>query len=176
MILYSHVSLKHICDTAAEAEAVTAHLGVQPTLIRESKSHSWSKEEGHAEHLSWTWMLDSPKSHTEADLPERLWALAETIQPFADRLQTLKSGRMWVDIIYHNTPQYPHGVKGEFHLLMLPPEIMRRYAEWNLMIGFEVFWFDHPDWVRPETQGRVGRFLRRIRTRWSQSADCRKGS
>jgi len=165
MILYSHVSLKHICDTAAEAEAVTAHLGVQPSRIREAKSHSWSKQEGHAENISWIWMLDSPKSHTEADLPERLWALAETIQPFAERLQTIKSShKPWVvDIIYHNTPQYPHGVKGEFHYFMLPPEIMRRFAAWDLMIGFEVFWFDHPDWVRPETIGRFGRFLRWLR-------------
>ncbi len=167
MIRYSHVSLMHICDTADEAEAVTTHLGVQPSRIRESKSHSWSKEKGHAEKISWSWMLDSPKSHTEADLPERLWALAETIQPFAERLQTLKSSRRpWVDIIYHNSPQYPHGVKGEFHMLMLPPDIMRRYSAWELMVTFEVFWFDHPDWVRPETQGRLGRFLQWFQKRW----------
>jgi hypothetical protein len=65
------------------------------------------------------------------------------------RLRTLQTKhRPWVDIIYHNTPQYPHGVKGEFHLLMLPPDIMRRYCARDLIITYEVFWFDHPDWVR----------------------------
>src|SRR5258705_9178586 len=107
MIRYSHVTLKILCDSAAETEAVTAQLGVQPSRIRESKSHSWSKEKGHAEKISWSWMLDSPKSHNEADLPERLWLLTEAIQPFAGRLQTLKpSHKPWVDIIFHNTPQY----------------------------------------------------------------------
>ena len=168
MIRYSHVSLIVLCDTAAEADAVTAHLGVQPTRIRESKSHSWSPKDGHSEKISWSWTFDSPKSHTEADVPERLWTLAEAIQPFAERLQTLKSShKPWIDIIYHNTPQYPRGVKGEFHLLMLPAEIMRSYSAWDLMITFEVFWFDHPDWVSPATVGRFGRVLRRMKKGWS---------
>jgi hypothetical protein len=150
MIKYSHVSLAIVCETAEDAAAITSHLGVQPSRVRKSVSHSWSKEEGHAEALSHTWMLDSPKSHDQADTPERLWELANLIEPFAERLRTLPARHQpWVDIIYHNTPQYPHGVKGEFHLLMLPPDLMRRYCAFNLMITYEVFWFDHPDWVRP---------------------------
>jgi len=160
MIRYSHVSLIITCDTTAEADAITAHLGVQPSRIRESKLQSWSKEKGRGEMISWSWMFDSPKGHTEADVPERLWTLAEAIEPFAERLRTLKSPhKPWVDVIYHNTPQHPHGVTGEFHWFRMPVEIMRRLSNWDLSVSYEVFWFDHPDWVRPQRKGWFDRCI-----------------
>jgi hypothetical protein len=168
MIRYSHVSLVVLCDTAAEADAVTTHLGVQPTRIRESKAQSWCPKGGHGEKVSWSWTFDSPKSHTEADVPERLWTLAEAIAPFAERLRTLKSAREpWVDVVYHNTPQHPHGITGEFHWFRMPVEIMRRFSVWDLSISYEVFWFDHPDWVSPKRSGWFRRFSQWIRRGWS---------
>ena len=160
MIRYSHVSLIILCDTVAEADAVTAHLGVKPVGVRESKSQSWSKKEGHAEKISWSWMLDSPKSHNDADVPERLWSLAEAIEPFADKLRTLNSKhKPWVDVLYHNTPQHPHGITGEFHWFRMPVEIMRRFSSWDLEISYEVFWFNHPDWVTPQRRSWLSRLF-----------------
>jgi len=159
MIRYSHVSLIVLCETVAEADAVTAHLGIQPTRIHESTTQSWSMKEGPAEKVSWSWTFDSPKSQTEADVPERLWALAEAIAPFAERLRTLKSAhRPWVDIVYHTTPQHPDGITGEFNWFTMPAEMMRRFSDWDLSISYEVFWFDHPDWVRPKRLGWFSRF------------------
>jgi len=43
MIRYSHVSLIVLCDSLAEADAVTKHLGVKPSRVRENKSDSWTK-------------------------------------------------------------------------------------------------------------------------------------
>ena len=144
---------------------------MQPSRVKESKSQSWSKEEGHREKVSWSWMLDSPKSHTDADVPERLWALAEVIEPFAERLRTLKSShKPWVDVIYHNTPQHPHGITGEFHWFRMPVEVMRRFSGWELSISYEVFWFDHPDWVRPKARGWLGRLFQKFQRGWSNGS------
>jgi hypothetical protein len=163
MIRYSHVSLIILCETAAEAEAITVHLGVQPSRVRESKSQSWSKEKGRAELISWCWMLDSPKSHTDADVPERLWKLAEVVEPIAEQLRTLKSAhKPWVDVVYHNTPQHPHGITGEFNWLRMPVETMRRFSNFDLSISYEVFWFDHPDWKKPKQPGLFSRFIQRF--------------
>ena len=163
MIRYSHVSLIVLCDTSAEADAVTAHLGVRPTQIRESKAQGWGPKEGHTEKVSWSWTFDSPKSHTEADVPERLWILSEAIAPFAERLRPLKSAhKPWIDVIYHNTPQHPHGITSEFHCFRMPVKIMRRFSDWDLSISYEVFWFDHPEWVRPKHSGWFRRFIQRF--------------
>jgi hypothetical protein len=104
MIRYSHVSLIIICDTEPELEAVTAHLGVDPSRTRTDKAHSWGPQDGAAELISYSWVLDSPLTHEDADVPERLSELAEAIEPFAERLKTLKSKhKPWVDVLFHNT-------------------------------------------------------------------------
>jgi hypothetical protein len=163
MIRYSHVSLIILCDTAAEADAVTAHLGIQPTRIRESKFQSWSQKEGKSEKVSWRWTFDSPKNHTEAEVSERLWTLAEAIAPFSERLRTLKSShKPRVDIIYHNTPQHPQRISGEFHWFRMDAQTMRRFSDWDLSISYEVFWFDHPDSVRLKLPSWFTRFIQRF--------------
>jgi hypothetical protein len=163
MIKYSHASLIILCDTAAEAEAITAHLGVQPTRVRESKLKSGNKEKGRTEKASYSWMLDSPKSHTDADVPERLSALTDAIEPIGERLHALKSvHKPWVDIVYHVTPQYPYGITGEFHRFQMPAEMMRRFSSWDLSISYEVFWFNHPDWVSPKHAGWLSRFVQSL--------------
>jgi hypothetical protein len=163
MIKYSHVSLIILCDTAAEAEAITAHLGIPPTRLRESKLRSGNKEKGLTEKISFSWMLDSPKSHTDADVPERLSALADAIEPINERLHTLKSlHKPWVDVVYHNTPQHSRGITGEFHWFRMPAEIMRRFSSWDLSISYEVFWFNHPDWEQPKRAGLLSRFVQSL--------------
>ena len=161
MIRYSHVALLFVCETSAEAHSITTQLGAQPTRVEESKVQTWSKEEGHRENASWTWVLDSPKT-AAADVPDRLWALADLIEPFAHRLPALKAThKPWIDVLFHNTPQHPHGITGEFFWLQMPVEIMRRFSHWDLRISYEVIWFDHPDWVEPKPRNWLSRMLRR---------------
>ena len=138
------------CD-AESATLITQNLGVEPTPVRESKSYGQAAGGGWEQQMHHTWMLDSPKSHTDGDPTARLYALADTIQPLAARLPTIRPQfPPWVDIVYHITPQHPHGIKGEFDWFRMPAELMRRFSEWDLGISYEVFWFDHPDWVRPK--------------------------
>ena len=172
MIRYSHVSLLVSCNTAAEAADVTASLGVQTNRVRENKTYSWSKESGRAEKISYSWMLDSPMSQTDGDPTARLYALADIIEPFASRLPSLRPRfRPWIDIIYHITPQHPHGVTGEFEWFRVPAELMRRYSAWDLDISYESFWFDHPDWARSQQRGWWNKFIESIRRRRSNQSD-----
>ena len=166
MIRYSHVSLLIPCD-AESAATVTELLGVQPTRVRESKTQSAKLDGGGwEEHIHHTWMLDSPKSHTDGDPTARLYALADAIEPFASRLPSLRPRfSPFVDIIYHVTPQHPHGVTGEFDWFRMPAELMRRYSAWDLSVSYESFWFDHPDWIRPQPQGWWSRILETLRIR-----------
>ena len=139
MIRYSHVSLLIPCD-ADSAATVTATLGVQPTRIRDTKTQGQADDGSWKESIHHTWMLDSPKSDTEGDPTARLYALADIIEPFASRLSSLRPRfDPWVDIVYHTTPQHPHGVTGEFDWFRMPSELMRRYSVWDLSISYEVF-------------------------------------
>ena len=158
MIRYSHVSLMIPC-AAESAATITSGLGVQPTRIREEKLYV--REAGSSEQQIWhAWMLDSPKTHTEGDPTVRLYALADAIEPFGSRLETLRPQfRAWIDIVYHITPQHPRGLKGEFDWFRMPAELMRRYAAWDLDVSYESFWFDHPDWVRPKPRGFLSAVL-----------------
>ncbi len=165
MIRYSHVSLLIPCD-AKSAATITTALGVQPTRIREDKSQGQREGGGWEEHIHHTWMLDSPKSHTDGDPTARLYALADTIEPFASRLPSLRPQfRAWVDIIYHITPQHPHGVMGEFDWFRMPAELMRRYSAWDLDVSYESFWFDHPDWISPTRGGWWSRLFESFKRR-----------
>lgn len=164
MILYSHVSLLLCCKTAADAAWVTTQLDVEPTRVREDKISTWSEETGHSEKSSFTWMLDSPKGHADGDPTARLYALAEVIGLFAERLSTVRPLLdPWVDIIYHVTPNYPDRITGEFDWFRIPAEIMRRYGAWDLSISYEMFWFEHPDKKLNAQRGWLTRLIRRAR-------------
>lgn len=163
MIRYSHVSLLIPCD-ATSAATITALLGVQPTVVRESKIWESSEDGSRLESTSHTWSLDSPKSHTDGTPTDRLYALAELIESFASRLPSLRPKfSPSVDILYHVTPQLPHGVFGEFDIFSMPAELMRRYGQWDLSVSYEAMWFDHPDWVAPKQQGWWSRLLASLR-------------
>jgi hypothetical protein len=165
MIRYSHVSLLILCDSDSAA-TITAQLGVEPTRIRESKSRTRAADGGWQENVDYTWMFDSPKSHTDGDPTARLYALADAIEPFAARLPSIRPQfKPWVDIVYHVTPQHPHGVTGEFDWFQMPAELMRRYSAWDLSVSYESFWFDHPDWIRSKRRGWLSGIFKSLRSR-----------
>lgn len=95
------------------------------------------------------WVIDSPMGHDDGDPTSRLEALADIIEPFADRLDmtdlNVKSG---IDIVYHVTPQHVGGITGEFDWFRCPAQLMSRISGWGLDVSYESFWFDHPDWQR----------------------------
>lgn len=164
MIRYSHVSLVVPCN-AESAEDITSILGIQPTRVREETAQI-KHDNGWRDCTAYTWMLDSPLCHTDGEPTERLKALADTIEPVAARLPLLRPRfQPWIDIVYHTTPQHPHGVTGEFDWFRLSAELMRRYGGWELNISYEVFWFDHPNWHRPTPGGWFHRLLNRWRVR-----------
>ena len=166
MIRYSHVSLMILCKVKSDADLITAHFGVQPTTVREDKLNSWSKEAGHSQTISYTWVFDSPKCAQDANPTGRLLALADAIEPFGERIVSLDANfKRSIDIIYHITPQYPHGITGEFDWFCMPAVLMRRFAAWNLDVSYEAFWFDHPDWVNPSRRSWWQRFLSGFRSR-----------
>ncbi|HEX9047706.1 MAG TPA: hypothetical protein VF988_11835 [Verrucomicrobiae bacterium] len=145
MIRYSHVALMVLCRSRADADAVTAHLGIEPSVINEDKIDV-DHGSGLTEEISYTWVLHSPKSATDANPTGRLLALADIIAPFAHRLPALDPKlRAFVDIVYHVTPQYPDTITGEFDWFKMPAELMLRLGTWNLDVSYETFWFDHPD-------------------------------
>ena len=150
MIRYSHVSLMIYCKDRSEADLISQHLGTQPSRLREDKLKRGVQEPGHSEVGSSFWILDSPKSAETADPTGRLFALADSIEPFSERLLTLDPRfHRFVDVVYHLTPQHASGITGEFDWLRMPAALMRRYAAWELGVSYEVFWFNHPDWVSP---------------------------
>jgi hypothetical protein len=164
MIRYSNVSLMILCD-AESAATITATLGVQPTCVRENKSQHRRDDDSWEERTHYAWMLDSPMSHTDGDPTARLYALADIIEPFADRLSSLPPEfHRWIDILYHVTPQYPHGVSGEFDWFRMPVQLMRRFSAWDLSISYEMFWFDHPDWVNPKRRNWWSRIKETLQT------------
>src|ERR1051326_4763664 len=128
MIRYSHVSLLIPCDTNGAA-AITSALGVQPTRVRESRTQAQGDDGSWQESTHHTWMLDSPKSHADGDPTARLCALADIIEPFAAHLQSLRPQFYpWVDIVYHITPQHPHGITGEFDWFRMAADLMLRFG------------------------------------------------
>ena len=148
MIRYSHVILLIPCDSVSAA-TITAALGVKPARVRENKSQVRVADGSFQECGHHTWMFDSPKNHSEGDPTARLHALADAIEPFAPRLPGIRADyKPFVDIVYHVTPQQPHGITGEFDWFRMPAELMRRYGAWALSVSYEAFWFDHPDWIR----------------------------
>jgi hypothetical protein len=165
MIRYSHVSLLIPCDSVSAA-TITAALGVEPTRVRESKMHVRATDGSMQERVHHTWMFDSPKSHTDGDPTARLYALADAIEPFAARLPSIQAEyKPFVDIVYHVTPQHPHGITGEFDWFRMPAELMRRYSAWDLSVSYETFWFNHPDW-KFKRRGWLSRIVESFRSRW----------
>jgi len=155
-----------MCKTKLETDLVSAHLGIQPSRVKEDTLHRSSKTGGPSEMTSYTWMFNSPKSAEEADPTGRLSALADAIEPFGERLLSLDTQfKRFVDIVYHVTPQHPHGITGEFDWFRMPAVLMRRLAAWNLDVSYEAFWFDHPDWVSPTQRSWLQRVLPWFRNR-----------
>jgi hypothetical protein len=162
MIRYSQVSLLIPCDSVSAA-TITAALAVEPTRVREDKMQVRADDNSFQERVSHTWMFDSPKSHTDGDPTARLHALADAIEPFAARLQNIQTEyKPFVDILYHVTPQHPHGISGEFDWFRMPAELMRRFGAWDLSVSYEAFWFDHPDWIA-KRRGLLSRIIQSIR-------------
>jgi hypothetical protein len=150
MIKYSHVSLIIPCDPNA-ARDITKALSVEPTRVRENRG--WQQGSGGrlVETVSHTWMLDSPKGADEATPTGRVEALLRIVEPFGEALLRLDPRfSRCVDILYHVTPQSPHGVLGEFDWFTLPVDLMRRLVNLNLLISYESIWFDHPEWAVPK--------------------------
>jgi hypothetical protein len=171
MIRYSDVSLLILCRTKSEADWITSDLGILPSQVREDKFQHWSKEAGQAETNSYTWVFNSPKDAETADPTGRLLALADAIEPFGDRLLSLDTQfKRFIDVVYHVTPQHPHGITGEFDWFRMPASLMRRFVAWNLDVSYEAFWFNHPDWVSPTNQSLIRRVLRWFRLRQPPTA------
>jgi hypothetical protein len=167
MIRYSHVSLLVLSKTKLDSDLITAHLGVQPSSVRENHLKRCGKQAGDSALISYFWAIDSPKSAEEADPTGRLSSLADIIEPFGGRLLSLDPQfRRFVDVVYHVTPQRPDGITGEFDWFRMPSVLMRRFVSWNLDVSYEAFWFNHPDWVNPVNRKwlpRVSRWFRRGR-------------
>ena len=149
MVRYSRVSLGIQCELADVPE-ISAQLGVQPSEVAESMTGIGKPGGPIIEKVHHTWRLHSPMSADQADPTARLAALVEVIRPFADRLISLDvKWKRWIDILYHLTPQCPEGVAGEFDWIYLPAATLKLLADWGLGVGYETFWFNHPDWKRP---------------------------
>jgi hypothetical protein len=104
-------------------------------------------------------MFDTPKSAEEANPTGRLFALADAIEPFGERLLSLEGQfHRFVDIVYHVTPQHPNGITGEFDWFQMPAALMRRLVSWNLDVSYEAFWFNHPDWESPTRRSWFSKF------------------
>jgi hypothetical protein len=171
MIRYSHVSLLIPCDSDGAATITTA-LGVAPTRVREDISQIRRPDGGWQNSAHRTWMFDSPKSHADGDPTTRLSALADAIEPFAGRLLMIRPQfKPFVDILYHVTPQHPHGVTGEFDWFRMPAELMRRYGVWDLNVSFEAMWFDHPEWIRPKQKDWLSRIRESLWNRKTKLAN-----
>jgi hypothetical protein len=158
MIRYSHVALLIPLFEPLGRE-VSEFLCVTPTTIRESKGYRRGSTDELEPWTDYTWMLDSKKDVTSQPVV-RLHALLDQIEEFSDRLRLLDPKyKPWIDILFHITPQHPHGIRGEFDWITLPPEMMGRMSRLQLMLSYEVMWFDHPDWRLPWYK----RFLRKLR-------------
>ena len=142
MIQYSHVSLLILCD-AEGLKVINEKLGVEPSEVKHEPG-----EESLPTGLTHTWKLDSPIG-AEANPTQRLAALADLIEPFADKLVALDSRfPRFIDIVFHVTPQHVCGITGEFDWFECPAPLMKRISGWDLDLSYESFWFDHPEWER----------------------------
>jgi hypothetical protein len=98
---------------------------------------------------TFSWMLDSPKSHTDGDQATRLYALADLIEPFALRLPNLRPRfNPRICIFYRFTPEHSRGINGGSDSFFMPAELMRRFGAWDLNVSYESFWFDATDQTR----------------------------
>ena len=137
MIKYSHVRLLILCNSD-DVEKINSHLGVDPTEVKSDDGKNFTH----------TWCLDSPMN-ADGDPTARLAALAEAIEPFADKVVSLDSKfPRFIDIVYHVTPQHVGGITGEFDWFRCPAQLMGKISGWNLDVSYETFWFDHPEWER----------------------------
>src|SRR5437588_9579767 len=126
MIRYSHVRLMIMCREASDETYITDHLGVAASRIATAQGVQLQPDKSYASVTSRSWVFESPLA--DRDVSDRLAALADAIEPFAHKLLTLDSRlRPWIDVVYHNTPQHPHGITGEFHWFRMPVDIMRRF-------------------------------------------------
>lgn len=147
MIRYSHARLMISCKARDDAQVIDEALETDSGEVLEFKSQESTEEGGWIDRISYTWILDSPLGHGDGDAESRLTALADMIEPFSERLSQLRPRfDPWIDVVYHITPQHPHGVTGEFDWLRIPASVMRRFGAWDLSLSYETFWFDHPDW------------------------------
>lgn len=151
MIKYSHIALIiPLLKGDSTGNNITQHIGISPTRIVEFKSQVNNGDDTFREELSYSWYLDSPKNE-DYEPVVRLHALMDLIRPCIENIQSLeKPYSSWIDIIFHITPQHPHGITGEFNWFRLLSSLMKELGEWNLDLSHEVFWFNHPDWTNPK--------------------------
>lgn len=143
MVRSSQVSLIIGCDPA-EAAAITAHLGIQPSEVVESRLIVHGQD-GRDKHRC-IWTLHSPMPADQGDAVQRLWALVEAIRPSGDRFVSLDS--RWhpgINIVYQVTPSHPNSITGEFDWFHMPTKLVKVLAEWGLSVSYETIWFDHLD-------------------------------
>ena len=130
------------CDQAG-VDAISTHLNAEPSDVIEYEGPTPPTGFTHC------WLFDSPMGHDDGDPTSRLEALADAIEPFAERLDlphlNVKCG---IDIVYYVTSQHVGGITGEFDWFRCPAKLMSRISGWGLDVSYESFWFDHPDWQR----------------------------
>ncbi len=160
MTKYSHFRLSIVCDEAGLQE-VQEHLDVPMSNELVDAGLDPEIHDPSAVPFPYHWRLNSPLG-AESGSPARFEALVDAIEPFGDRLATLdeRFSRL-IHILYHNTPQHPHGILGEFDMFCTPAKLMPQLAAWNVSVWYETMWFDHPDWESPRTG-----WWKRLTNRW----------
>jgi len=145
MVKYSNVALRIFLKEPIGHE-VTEHLGVSPTLIRESTLYSGKIGAEPKATIHHTWELHSPKDE-DANAGERLAALIDVITPFSERLISLDGTyRRHISLMYHLIPEQRDGsIFGNSIGLGISAPNMSKLGAWNLVFFYEAMWFNHPD-------------------------------
>ncbi len=130
------------CDQAG-VQAISDFLDAEPSEVIEYEGPPPPTGFTHC------WTLNSPMGHEDGDPTTRLEALADVMEPFAKKLDSLPlNAKAGIDLVYHVTPQHVGGIAGEFDWFRCPAKLMSRVSGWGLDVSYECFWFDHPDWQR----------------------------
>src|ERR1700736_2571683 len=124
------VQLVISCKARDEAE-ITGHLGIAPSCLATSEARMLQPDGTWSPCTSYSWVLDSPQ--TEGELGSRLSALADLVEPFAHRLETLNP-RFRPEIRVTCRSPFEELEIIEFQL---SPSMMGRFASWKLAIQYQ---------------------------------------
>jgi len=163
MLKYSSVKLSISCSDGLP-EAITHHLGVEPTSVDEHEFNSGKPGEPIEKIKSWYWNFESPKD-ADYNPCARVEALLDAIAPFADRLKNLApSNGRGINCLFHCTHPAGETINGLFDLLILKPDQLKRMGELNLTFGYEIMHFEEK-WYEEHMAKKVKKtdsFLHRI--------------